>query len=121
MIYFGYRFTVRLTQTYLSSLLPVSRLDQIRCSLIDTGHAKNSGQYTKQFALLWTILPLPYLIFGSKRGKGDNVSGMPTYQTPRSRVLLEKLISHSASPMAFYSPLRTYAFLNGLLDPIDIW
>jgi len=24
-------------------------------------------------------------------------------------------------PMAFYSPLRTYAFLNGLLDPIDIW
>jgi len=25
------------------------------------------------------------------------------------------------SPMAFYSPLRTYVFLNGLLDPIDIW
>jgi hypothetical protein len=24
-------------------------------------------------------------------------------------------------PMAFYSPLRTYAFLNGLLNPIDIW
>jgi hypothetical protein len=24
-------------------------------------------------------------------------------------------------PMAFYSPLQTYAFLNGLLDPIDIW
>jgi hypothetical protein len=24
-------------------------------------------------------------------------------------------------PMAFYSPLRTYAFLNRLLDPIDIW